>query len=408
MKTTKALLAAAIMVTSLSSAMAADPTVINEDNVVRNMNGYGSEINFNGLINDNVDHARLGTNGLVTTSANTSAYYNNNGIGLFDNNNVDERTIIGPDGLGIRMNDGKFIDIYRNRISVGDLRINNLKEGYADMDAVNVKQLKDYVNNNRTTVSAGDNIEVSEDNGNYTVSTSKNPILNTVTLNDGNNESKYNTTGVNITYRDGDNSTEYHTSYSYDGIHIKTNDGYANPISEVHLTDNGLNNGGHTITNVSRGKTGTDAVNVDQLKEVENKINHINGNVLNQAKDYTDSQMAKVGAASAALAALHPLDFDRDDKYSYSVGFGNYKNATATAMGAFYRPNENTMINVATTLGSNRNMVSVGANFKFGPAGKKLSAAKQVELEAQVKDLTTKYNDLEAKYNKLVAMLDKK
>ena len=82
MKTTKALLAAAIMVTSLSSAMAADPTVINEDNVVRNMNGYGSEINFNGLINDNVDHARLGTNGLVTTSANTSAYYNNNGIGF--------------------------------------------------------------------------------------------------------------------------------------------------------------------------------------------------------------------------------------------------------------------------------------------------------------------------------------
>lgn len=408
MKTTKALLVAAIVATSVSSVMAADPTIINEDNVVRNMNGYNSAVNLNGITSGNADYARLGVNGLQTTSSTTTAYYTNTGIGLYDNDNVDERTLIGPSGLGIRMNDGNYIDIYRSRISVGDLRINHLKEGYADTDAVNVKQLKDYVNNNRTTVSAGDNIEVSEDNGNYTVSTSKNPILNTVTLNDGNNESKYNTTGVNITYRDGDNSTEYHTSYSYDGIHIKTNDGYTNPISEVHLTDNGLNNGGHTITNVSRGKTGTDAVNVDQLKEVENKINYISGNVLNQAKDYTDSQMAKVGAASAALAALHPLDFDRDDKYSYSVGFGNYKNATATAMGAFYRPNENTMINVATTLGSNRNMVSVGANFKLGPAGKKLSAAKQVELEAQVKDLTTKYNDLEAKYNKLVAMLDKK
>lgn len=161
------------------------------------------------------------------------------------------------------------------------------------------------------------------------------------------------------------------------------------------------NNITRQITSVAAGTQDTDAVNVAQLRNVSEGS-------INQAKSYTDSQVSKVGAASAALAGLHPLDFDRNDKWSFSVGVGNYKNSSATAIGAFYRPNENTMFNIATTLGGSDNMISAGANFKFGQGTKKLSASKQVDLEKQVQDLTQKYNDLNEKYNALMAKLESK
>ena len=161
------------------------------------------------------------------------------------------------------------------------------------------------------------------------------------------------------------------------------------------------NNITRQITSVAAGTQDTDAVNVAQLRNVSEGS-------ISQAKSYTDSQVSKVGAASAALAGLHPLDFDRNDKWSFSVGVGNYKNSSATAIGAFYRPNENTMFNIATTLGGSDNMISAGANFKFGQGTKKLSASKQVDLEKQVQDLTQKYNDLNEKYNALMTKLESK
>lgn len=161
------------------------------------------------------------------------------------------------------------------------------------------------------------------------------------------------------------------------------------------------NNITRQITSVAAGTQDTDAVNVAQLRNVSEGS-------ISQAKSYTDSQVSKVGAASAALAGLHPLDFDRNDKWSFSVGVGNYKNSSATAIGAFYRPNENTMFNIATTLGGSNSMISAGANFKFGQSTKKLSASKQVDLEKQVQDLTQKYNDLNEKYNALMAKLESK
>ena len=202
----------------------------------------------------------------------------------------------------------------------------------------------------------------------------------------------------------GDTAKQESAHYSIKGIRLADNN--SDPIE---ITKENVSFGDRQIHDVKAGTAATDAVNVSQLKEVEKKIaNFDSSSIVNQAKSYTDAQTAKVGAAAAALSALHPLDFDRDDKWSFGVGFGNYKNANATSLGAFYRPNENTMINVATTLGDDRNMVNVGANFKFGPAPKKLSAAKQVELETKVQDLTTKYEALEAKYNALVAKLESK
>ena len=179
-----------------------------------------------------------------------------------------------------------------------------------------------------------------------------------------------------------------------------TNSTWKSTASAVSVGDT-ANNITRQITSVAAGTQDTDAVNVAQLRNVSEGS-------INQAKSYTDSQVSKVGAASAALAGLHPLDFDRNDKWSFSVGVGNYKNSSATAIGAFYRPNENTMFNIATTLGGSNSMISAGANFKFGQGTKKLSASKQVELEKQVQDLTQKYNDLNEKYNALMAKLESK
>ena len=186
----------------------------------------------------------------------------------------------------------------------------------------------------------------------------------------------------------------------------------------------GNSNAERTITNVAAGRvsaTSTDAVNGSQLHAIkavvddhETRITAIEGNInsgtnfLNEAKAYTDQQVSSVAAASAALAGLHPLDFDKHDKWSYSVGFGNYKNANAAALGAFYRPNKNTMFNVATTVGNGRNMISLGANFKFGKSSEEVTTDEATQLKRDMKDLSEKYNELAQKYNELVAKLESK
>ena len=162
--------------------------------------------------------------------------------------------------------DGRTVSFTTDGISAGDQKINNVKAGVAGTDAVNVDQLNKAIKDNRTVVEAGDNIVVKEDAGTYTVSTAKDLTnLNSVSLNDGNNESTYTTEGINMTYRGADD--EYHTSYKYDGVHITTNDGDANPVNEVSLTDKGLNNGGNRITKVGKGIDGDDGVNVNQLRD---------------------------------------------------------------------------------------------------------------------------------------------
>ena len=199
-----------------------------------------------------------------TTSTNTKV--DANGMKLENTDNLDtaEYTM---DGMTANSN-GKSISFTTNGISAGDQNINNVKTGVADTDAVNVKQLKDYVEANKTVVAAGDNIEVTEDNGTYTVSTAKDlNNLNTVNLNDGNNESHYTVEGVNMTHRGDGSESEYHTNYKYDGIHISTVDGSGTAVDNVSLTDKGLDNGNHKIINVANGTEDTDAVNYKQLKD---------------------------------------------------------------------------------------------------------------------------------------------
>lgn len=135
----------------------------------------------------------------------------------------------------------------------------------------------------------------------------------------------------------------------------------------VTISKEGADFGGTKITHLKDGEispTSTDAVNGSQLYGTEVRINQLGGRI------------NKVGAGAAALAALHPLDFDPDDKWDFAAGVGNYRNATAAAVGLFYRPNERTMFNLGWTMGDNRNMVNGGFSLKFGKSNKYIKYSK--------------------------------
>lgn len=470
-----------------------------------------------------------------TTSTNTKV--DANGMKLENTDNLDtaEYTM---DGMTANSN-GKSISFTTNGISAGDQNINNVKTGVADTDAVNVKQLKDYVEANKTVVAAGDNIEVTENNGTYTVSTAKDlNNLNTVNLNDGNNESHYTVEGVNMTHRGDGSESEYHTNYKYDGIHISTVDGSGTAVDNVSLTDKGLDNGNHKIINVANGTEDTDAVNYKQLKDsistesvisdnqtdniaavrvtngkstgdanaqygiyvskntvtdiakaankfegdsvikVEtttganhtadtttfkfdgneaakvlpisykanggtvNKVmadegfnfvngNHINAsvgadglvrfdldqNIPNQINSNTNAinglsdkvaknhKISERGiAGTAALAALHPLDFDPDHKLDVMAGYGHFHGSNSVALGAAYRPNEDLMFTVGSTVGNGDTVVNAGISYKVG--AKSGVSRSKVSVAKDVADMKREMEAMKAQNAKITAILN--
>lgn len=219
------------------------------------------------------------------------------------------------------------------------------------------------------------------------------------------------------------------TTYGPNGIIIEKADGDNTTESIISLTDNGLNNGNHKIVNVSKGevsKTSTDAINGSQLYEVktqvdnntnrisalENNTSNIGDKVLNNAKSYTDKQVSKVGAASAALAGLHYLDYNPNDKWSFATSVGHYKHSTAGAIGASYQPNENSMVHAGVTVGG-ESMFTIGASFKVGEQDPTLKTsrfemAKQIkELQADNASLRADNKELRAEVNEIKATLQK-
>ncbi|WP_366208659.1 YadA-like family protein [uncultured Veillonella sp.] len=143
---------------------------------------------------------------------------------------------------------------------------------------------------------------------------------------------------------------------------------------------------GNQITSVAPGYIGegsTDAVNGGQLYETNKAVNAIGGSVAKLG-----NRINRVGAASAALAALHPLDFNPDDKWDFAAGYGNYRGANAAAVGAYYRPNEDTMFSVGGTFGGGENMVNAGVSFKLGQSSgvnnSKVALAKDVQALKEI------------------------
>ena len=174
--------------------------------------------------------------------------------------------------------------------------------------------------------------------------------------------------------------TTGNTTINNSGLTVKTGDSNRN----ITVQDGKVDMGGNQIHNVAPGTAPTDAVNVSQLQQTGRAINQLGSSL-----DKLGSRVDRVGANSATLAALHPLDFDPDDKLDFAVGAGNYSGANAVALGAFYRPNEDVMFSIGGSTGGGENMVNVGATFKIGQhnhvSNSRVAMAKEIrDLKALV------------------------
>jgi len=189
------------------------------------------------------------------------------------------------------------------------------------------------------------------------------------------------------------------TTINNGGLTVKGDDKH----KDITVQQGSVNMGGNKIEGVAPGKVApdsTDAVNGSQLAQRDQAIGKLGGEVSS-----LDRRVDRVGAGAAALAALHPQDFDPDDKWDFAVGYGNYRGANAAAVGAFYRPNEDTTLSVGGTVGGGENMVNAGISFKFGQGNhvtnSRVAMAKEI---LALKDYVQKQDE---KIEKLEALVGK-
>ena len=267
-------------------------------------------------------------------------------------------------------------------VSVGDVgngvtrQITSVAAGTADTDAVNVAQLKKAVagasDGNDTLVSSANGLSLSGNTLSMNVTdTAGNAVTGSVDLSAiaGSVDTRNTVTaGDNVTIDETSNtdgSSTYKINVTADGQVANGNTGIVTGgtvYNETHVTNDGSyvkadNTAGQNLSILdSQVKN-----NADNISNLDNRVNNM-GNNLNKLGDRVD----RVGAGAAALAALHPQDFDPDDKWDFAAGYGNYKDAHAVAVGAFYRPNEDTMFSVGGSFGGGENMVNAGVTFKLG------------------------------------------
>ena len=269
-------------------------------------------------------------------------------------------------------------------------------------NAADIKKVEELAKKH-TTVTAGDNIIVTEDTNKDGGKEYNVALKNNIDLGDNGSV----TTGQTVMNNDGlkvgkDVSvtatavTAGKTSISDEGVKVG---------DKTYISDKGLNANDQKVTNVAAGEisaTSKDAVNGSQLyatnQEVANNTNRIN---------QLGSRVNKVGAGAAALAALHPMDFDPDDKLTFSAGYGNYAGENAAAIGAYYRPDEKVMFSVAGTVGNGENMVNAGVSFALDRtnhvSNSRTALAREViDLRGQLAVMGAKM----AKMEKAFGMLD--
>ena len=351
----------------------------------------------------------------------------------------------------------------RAALSIGDTsngitrQITGVAAGLNDTDAVNVAQLKKAMENagGKIDLVAGNGIKIDEANGKYTISanvtggTTTTDVVNVTPKTEsgstgtgtgtgtGSNTSSTSGKALEVTAEtkpttfkadsgsadikpsetlsiNGD-SKNISTEISGTALKVKLADDVS--IKSVTASDSikvaggpsmstsGIDAAGKKITNVAAGTADTDAVNVSQLKGVEKNINNINQTVNNMGGRISklDNRLDKVGAGAAALAALHPQDFDPDDKWDVAAGYGNYKDANAAAVGAFYHPNEDTMISVGGSFGGGENMVNAGVSVKLGQGNHVTTS--RVAMAREILDMKQKMEKLEAQNQYLMKRL---
>lgn len=326
-----------------------------------------------------------------------------------DIKNQDGKTTVvdAVNNLNNKVGDLQYSKVEKGEIADGDsttTAIGKLDQKLTDVAATAAKHTKVEGSSNITVTNTAKEGEAA----NYKVELKKDIEVNTVNANSV-------TTGQTVMNKDGlkvgekvsvtenglkvgdkvsvtENAvTAGQTSISDAGVKVGEN---------TYISDKGLNANSNKITNVADGEENSDAVNYGQLKKSETTINNridgvenqviSNSNRINQLGD----RVNKVGAGAAALAALHPLDFDPDDKWDFAAGYGNYNGENAAAIGAYYRPNEDTMFSVGGSFGNGENMVNAGVSLKLGQ-GNHVSTSK-VAMAKEIKDLRKELEGLKS------------
>ena len=275
---------------------------------------------------------------------------------------------------------------------------------------------KNTVSDAKNTVIVGDNRKVTGANNAVIIGSSD--AVTTTTVNDavaiGHNTDVSTEGGVAL--GSGSKATVAAGAVGYD---ISTNAASTDTSSTWKATASAVSIGDvandvtRQITSVAAGTNDTDAVNVAQLKRIQDQITNSTTNISQNTADIKnikgdisklDKRVNKAVAGSAALAALHPLDFDPDAKWDFAAGYGHYHNGNAAALGAFYRPNEDVQLSVGSTVGNGETVVNAGLSVKVGAhsnvsrsrvaIGKEvLELKKTVALQnAQIQKLTTLLN----------------
>jgi len=365
-------------------------------------------------------HAVVTKDGLIAFDGDIDAKHDANGVTIENRNTLDTASY-GIDGMTASGANGT-VSFTTTNVDVAGNQIHNVATGTAGTDAVNVDQLNSVVAANKAVESVVadnkvDNIaavrvtngkSTGDANAQYGVYVSKNTVRNiakdavtfkgddvikvtrqvnengadviTTTYNGGNaakvtpltykaNGGAANTatlaTGLDFT--NGNNTT---ASVAANGVvkfdlnkDLKGLDS-AKFNGGVVINNDGINAGNKTITNVSAGQNGTDAVNVNQLTSAIDQVNS-NANKLGNIVRANQQEARKGIAGTAALAGLHPLDFDPDHKLDIMAGYGHFHNANAGAVGIAYRPNEDLMFTAGTTFGSD-NVINAGVTYKVG------------------------------------------
>lgn len=301
----------------------------------------GTEITFKSDKDQVHTEVQAGSIG-VSTEKNRTVIYED-GV-IIGNAAETELSTSDSSGLSVTNADGKKVEFKLNNVSVGDNQIHDVATGIADTDAVNVKQLKEYMSTNDkdtiTTVKAGNNIEVTANGHDYTVSLNKDVV-----------DKIDNATAGVKSNADAIKSNADAIKSNADAIKANTAD----------IADNKAQ-----INNL-----------VNQIGNNDTKINNMISNTRHEARR---------GIASAsALAALHPLDYNPDHKVDVMGGVGHYRGKTAVALGAAYRPNENLMFTVGTAINGKDSSVNAGVSYKVG--AKDSTNKSQASLAKDVEDL---------------------
>ena len=290
----------------------------------------------------------------------------------------------------------KVGDLKYSKVEAGDIKdedntttaIGKLNQKLSNVEQTAGKHSSVSTNDSNLNITEGTNATGGKD---YNVSLNKDLTLDSVTTGDTKMDTNGVTVGKNVSLMK-DGLTAGDTKITNDGLSIG---------DKTYVSKDGLNANNQKITNVAVGTETMDAVNYGQLKDVESKVDNNTQNLyhMNSQISNLDNRVNKVGAGAAALAALHPLDFDPDAKWDFAAGYGNYRGTNAAAVGAYYRPNEDTMFSIGGTFGNGENMVNAGVSFKLG-AGSSHVSTSRVAMAKEIKELRS---ELEAMKS---AMLD--